>query len=165
MSGVLDGDESAETSCQKCPCHVWESEKQQGATTECVNGPESWEGKEEVDETKSEGGPESLVVCEARVLEDGRRVERDDVDTAHLLSNHDCERSQGGPTDSWDSEELDEAGEDVVIADNLVLNLNLGVNVVQITSSLDRILAKNLQRLESLLVSILLCMGLELMLR
>ena len=53
-----------------------------------------------------------------------------DVDTAHLLSNHDSERRQGRASHSRNCKEFDEASEVVALADDILLDLDLRIDVV-----------------------------------
>jgi len=62
-----------------------------------------------------------------------RGLHADDVDTAHLLGNHDGEGGKGGSADTRNGEELDEPGYVVGLADDAGLNPQLGVNIVEIT--------------------------------
>lgn len=83
-------------------------------------------------------------------------VESNDVDTAHLLSNHDNERRQGRTTNPGDGEELDATLEVVRLADDLCFDLKLRMNVVEVTSCLHGAEAKPNKRLPGLAVAILL---------
>lgn len=80
MRVAAGGDPEAEPSCQECPAHLGECEKQQASSSECIDCPYSRPGKEKVDKSKSEGGKERLDVGGTSQLEDRRRVKRDDVD-------------------------------------------------------------------------------------
>jgi hypothetical protein len=71
-----------------------------------------------------------LVWAETGVGEDGGRVECDDVDTAHLLGNHDSERSEGRTANTGNGEELDETGNVVALADDFLLDFKLRVDIV-----------------------------------
>lgn len=57
-----------------------------------------------------------------------------DVDTAHLLGNHDGEGGQGSSADTRNGEELDESCRVVGLADDGGLNLQLCIDVIQITA-------------------------------
>lgn len=81
---------------------------------------------------------------------------RNDVDTAHLLSNHHHERSESSATQTRDGEQLNEALNVVGAAKNLPLNLQLSVDVVEITSGLERVVTELEKRLHGLLVLVLL---------
>lgn len=58
------------------------------------------------------------------------------VNTAHLLRNHHDESSERSTADTWDGEELDDAGEVGALANDGSLFQKLSMDVVQITSSL-----------------------------
>ena len=124
--------------------------------TYSVDGPESGEGKEPVDEAETERADQGSELGETSVDEDGGGVEGDDVDTAHLLGNHDGESSQVGTADSGDGEELSEAGDVVGLANELLLNLELSGDVVDVAGDLDGVVAENGQRLPGIGVAALL---------
>lgn len=131
------GNDEAETCGQECPCHLWEGEEEERTTAVGIDRPDSGPGEDEVDQAEAEGGEEGIQIAGASFDEDGGRVEGYNVDTAHLLRQHNGEGSQGGAADTRDCEELDEAGEVVALADDIRLLQDLGVNVVQITSGLE----------------------------
>jgi hypothetical protein len=69
------------------------------------------------------------------------------------LRNHDRERSQGGATNSWDGEQLNEASDIVALfVDERCFHAKLGINVVQIAGGLKLGVAKALERLERVFV-------------
>jgi len=72
--------EEAQTSGKQGPHHLWEGKEKQAASTERINGPDGSPGKDEVDETVSEGSNESLPLRGTGLPEDGAGVESDDVD-------------------------------------------------------------------------------------
>ena len=53
----------------------------------------------------------------------------DDINTAHLLGDHDGEGGKGRPAHSWNCKELHKALEVVAVSDDVLLNLDLGVDV------------------------------------
>ena len=59
-----------------------------------------------------------------------------------MLGDHDGEGGKGCATDSRDGKELDEAGHVVAVADDFFFGFELAVDVVEITSCLDWIIAK-----------------------
>jgi hypothetical protein len=52
------------------------------------------------------------------------------VNTTHLLSNHDNERGQSRATQARDGEELDEASDVARVAHNFLLDIDLSGDVV-----------------------------------
>ena len=88
-----------------------------------------------------DGGPEMLA-CPTTLT------------PAHLLRNHDDERSQGCATNSRDCEELDAALQVVRLPDNLCFHLKLSVNVVKISSRLYGAETKSQKRLPGLAVPV-----------
>ena len=62
-----------------------------------------------------------------------RSATYNDINTAHLLSNHDSPRCQSRTTDSRDGEELAKALEVVGITDDVRLDFDLGIDVVEIS--------------------------------
>lgn len=99
---------------EKSPEHVGESKEKKGSSAKSINGPHSRPSEQKVDQAKAPTGPQSSVVGNSALSEDCAGVERDDVDTAHLLSNHDNTGSPSGAPDARNGEELKEASEDVV---------------------------------------------------
>ena len=81
----------AEAGGQQGPGHLGKSEEQQGAATVGVDGEDGRESEEEVDQTESPRRKQSLGNASTGLLEDSRGVEGDDVDTTHLLRQHDDE--------------------------------------------------------------------------
>ena len=63
-----------------------------------------------------------------------RTVTYDDIDTAHLLSNHHSPRGQCRTTDPRDREELAKAFEVVGFTDEVRLDFDLGIDIVEISS-------------------------------
>ena len=83
-----------------------------------------------------------MKLGEAGLFKNGGRVEGDDVDAAHLLANHDCKCGEGGPTDAGDGKELAETSNIVVLAQDMVLDLQLCVDVINVASYLNRIISQ-----------------------
>ena len=150
MGARLLGDDEAETGGQEGPGHVGEGEEEQSAAAPGVDRPDGGPGEDEVDETEAEGGEEGVQVGGSSLGEDGGGVEGDDVDTAHLLSEHDHERRQSRAADTGDGEELDEAGDVVGVPDDVGLLLDLRVDVVQITGRLQRRVSQTAERAEGI---------------
>jgi hypothetical protein len=76
--------------------------------------------------------------------------------SAHLLSNHDSKRCEGGTTNSRDGEELGETREVVAVSNDLVLDFELCVDVVHVTGSLKGVVSKLDEGSVGLWVSVLL---------
>ena len=152
--GVFD--ESAETSDEQSPEHVGEGEQQERSAAESVNGPESGEGEDPVDETETERAKHSLLLGHTSVQEDGGGVEGNNVDTAELLSKHDSEGGERGTADTRDGEELANTGEVVGLSDDLVLDLELGANVEDITGNLNLVVTETQEGVPSFGVAVLL---------
>ena len=72
----------------------------------------------------------------AGIDEDGGGVEGDDVDSAHLLRQHNYERGKSRSSYSGNGEEFDEAGDIVTLADDVGFFLDLGEDVVEIAGGL-----------------------------
>lgn len=88
-----------------------------------VNSPESRESENPVHEPETEGSEKGLEVVITGFDKDGGRIESDDVDTTHLLCNHDRKSGKIGSSDPRDSEELCKPGDIVVLAHDLLLDL------------------------------------------
>lgn len=78
----------------------------------------------------------------AGILEDGGAVKGDDVDSAHLLGNHDGESGEGGAANTRDGEEFNEALGIVGAGEELMLDFQLRVDVEHIAGNLDRVVAQ-----------------------
>ena len=141
---------------RKATYHLRESEQQKGSTAEGVDRPEGGEGKHEVDQSEAHGGNQSSKLAETCILEHSGRVESDDVDAAKLLSKHDREGGDGGSSDSRNGEETSSTGPVVVPANDSGLDRNLSMDVVDITSNLDRVVSQQSQGLPRLGIAVLL---------
>jgi hypothetical protein len=90
------------------------------------------------------------------VMWKGRGWEEDRLTSAHLLSNHDDTRCLGGAAKTGDGEEFEETGDHIAalcqatLLQQHLLILELGVDEVQVTSSLKRAIAESKERLVSL---------------
>ncbi len=80
MGATALRDPVAHPSQEKTPTHVRECKQEQGSTAECIDSPDGREGKDEIDNAKAERREESAYITCARLDEDRRRVEGDDVD-------------------------------------------------------------------------------------
>lgn len=141
----------AEGSCEQSPSHLRESEKKKGATSKSVDGEHCGESEKEVDQTEAPRGKKGFGIAGTRLSENRRGIERDNVYSAHLLSNHDDKRSEGGAADSWDGEQFDETGKIVALSSDLLLHLDLRIDVVQVAGSLQAGVAQSAERFESTL--------------
>jgi hypothetical protein len=54
MRGLVDVDESTETSSKERPSHLRECKEQECSATEGIDSPQSWEGEDKVDEAETE---------------------------------------------------------------------------------------------------------------
>jgi len=97
-------DVEAESGGEKAPSHVRECKQQKISTPESIDSPDGGEGEREVNKTEAKGGEQSRSRGVPSIDEDSTRIERNDVDTAHLLSNHDDPTRECGPSDSGNCE-------------------------------------------------------------
>lgn len=74
------GNPEAESGSQQCPAHIRERGEQKPTTAVSIDGSDGGPGEEEVDQSKSPGGKESFHVAGTGLLEDGGRIEGDDID-------------------------------------------------------------------------------------
>ena len=74
-----------------------------------------------------------------------------------MLSDHDDKRGKGCPSNPWNSEELDKAGDIVALANDLFLNFELAVDVVQVSRGLEGVIAQFQEGSVRLRVFVLLC--------
>jgi hypothetical protein len=153
---ILVGNEGTESGCKQGPGHLWECEEQKSSSAESVDGEDGGPSKDEVDQTEAETGQQGTQLASTCLLEDGAAVERDDVDTAHLLGNHDGKGGQSGTTHARDGEKLEEALYIVGLAEDLLLEFDLDVNIVKITSGLKRVFAQPEERVVGIAEAILL---------
>ena len=83
-----------------------EREQQQRSSSVLVDGEQGGEGEDKVDGSETEGRVQGLSRGRSSSDKDGRRVEGDDVDTAHLLTEHDNSGGDRGSSNSGDGEQL-----------------------------------------------------------
>lgn len=88
MGVALLGDVVAHTGRQQRPEHIREGEQQQTSTAKRINRPDGWPSEQKIDETESERGEEGFLFRGATLLEDGGRVESDDVDYTGLAPDN-----------------------------------------------------------------------------
>ena len=150
------GDEEAEACSQQGPSHLWEGKEQQRTASPGVDSPDGGPGEDEIDRTKAPGSEKGFEVTGAGFDKDGGGVEGYDIDTAHLLGDHDSPGGEGGATHTGDGEELDETGEVVAVADDFGFFEDLRVNVVEITGSLEAGVTEAAEGLEGLTVALFL---------
>lgn len=129
--------QSAQTGRKQSPHHLRESEEEQRSSSESVDGPESGESEEPVDETETERAQHGLKIVVSSINEDSGRVKGDDVNTTHLLCNHNSESGDAGTAHAGDGEELCETGYVVTLARKLVFDGQLSMDVVNISGNLD----------------------------
>ena len=96
-----------------------------------------------------------MQITSAGIAEDRGGVKGDDVDTAHLLGQHDGEGGACRPAHTGNGEKLDEAGDVVGAADDVGFFLDLGVDVVQIARGLEGRVAQAAEGAESIGVAAL----------
>jgi hypothetical protein len=94
-------------------------------------------GKYKIHGSEAQGCDQGSLSTGACLHEDSAGVEGDDVDAAHLLGYHNGEASERRATDTRDSEQLDEAGGVVAVADNGGFLDELRVYEVEISCGLD----------------------------
>ena len=148
-------DDEAEPRGQQGPGHLREGKEEQRAPAPRVDGPHGWPGKDEVDQAEPPAGEESLQVVGPGLEEDGRAVEGDDVDAAHLLRKHDDARRHRRAAHPRDREQLDEARHVVAVPDDARLFGDLRVDVVQVARRLERRVAQAAERFKGLFVAAL----------
>lgn len=146
MRLVFLGNDETQSGGKQCPCHLGKGENQKISPSPGINRPHRWPRKHEVDQAVTPTCQKCLEIAGAGLLENRRRVERDDIRTAHLLSQHDDKRSKSGTSDSGNGEKFDEASDVIAAAFDLGFFHDLGVDVVEITSSLDGCVSKPGQR-------------------
>lgn len=156
VRGRALGQESSQAGSKQRPGHVGKSEEQQGPASEGVNGPERREGKEPVDQAEAKGCEQCLEVARPIFREDSGGVKCDDVDATQLLGDHDGEGSQSSATHTGNGEQLDEAREVVAAVEELELDLELRVDVEDVSRHLNRMVAEFCHRLPGIPVPILL---------
>jgi len=108
-------DVKTEPSSKKGPTHVGECEEQECTTTKGVNGPHGWPRKQKVDDTKAPRGQEGICNGSSSLGENGGRVESNNVDSAHLLGNHDNTRGLSSAANTWNGKQFTETSEEVAV--------------------------------------------------
>lgn len=116
--------------------HVREREKEKGATAKGINCPNRGEAEEPVRQSEPKGAYHGLEVTETGLLEDGGGEESNDVDPTKLLRKHDREGGKISSTNPWNREKLYSALQKVGLADYLMLDVKLSVDIVNISSDL-----------------------------
>lgn len=82
----------------------------QGSSALCIDHEEGGDGGQDLDSTIAKGSIQGLDLRIPDILKDGRAVKGDNVDSAHLLGNHDRRRAIIGPPDSGHGEAIPHAG-------------------------------------------------------
>lgn len=110
----------------------------------CVNCPNRRPCEKEIDQAESPGSQKRLRNVGSSVGEYGGGIEGNDVDAAHLLSNHHNARRPGCSSNSRNGEEFNKSGKEVTVRGNGrgrnhgVFGFKLGVNEVQVSGGLQR---------------------------
>lgn len=146
-------DKEAQATSEQEDGHDRKSEEQERSPSVRVDGEQGGEGKDEVDRSETEGSVERLTRTEPVLGEDGTRVKCDDVDTAHLLSEHNGESSPSCSLDTGNDEQFLQSSEEAVSLENLGFFIELSADVVEISRSLERGESQSEERLVSLGVS------------
>jgi len=133
-----------------------EGEEEEGTTSKGIDRPDGGPSKYEVHETESERGDQRRSRGCASFDEDGGGIESNNINAAHLLSNHDHERSKGSSSDAGDSEELEEARNVGALTNNSRLLLQEGMDVIEIASCLQLVGSQPKKRFVSICVTALL---------
>jgi hypothetical protein len=68
------------TGGEQRPTHIRECEEEECATSESVDGPDGWPGKDEVDKTESPGCEKGTSDGKPGLTEDGGGIEGDNID-------------------------------------------------------------------------------------
>lgn len=155
MGSTAPGNQGAETGGQQCPGHVGEREQKQRSAAKCIDCPDGGPSEDEVDQTKAERCEQRVKVVGSCLFEDGGGVESDNVDTAHLLGDHDHERCQSCSPDSRDGEQLNETLDVCRVTNCQSLEAELSINGHQVASCLDSVVPESGQRRQSLPISTL----------
>ncbi len=138
--------EGRESGSQQCPGHLGIGKEQQTSSSKRVDRREGGPGEDEIDQAKTKNchqGGELVGTC---LTENGATIEGDNVNATHLLGDHDRPGGKAGATYARNSEKLGEATDIVRLANNFLLNQNLSIDVVEIASCLDRVLAQAEER-------------------
>lgn len=154
--GGLVRDEESETGTQDRESHSREGEEKKCSSTITIDGEDGGEGENEVNSAETEGREQCLLLRGSSKNEDGRGVEGDDVDSAHLLTEHDNSRCDSSSSNTGNREELHSSSEVVIASDDLSLLHELDVNVVDISGGLKFRESKSAERFPGFGVSVLL---------
>lgn len=96
-----------------------------------------------VNQSKSKTSNQCILFRSTSLSEDSRRVKGDNVDTTHLLTNHNDERGESCSTKTGNGEELSDSRQVVTLTDDCCFNLELAIDKVKITSGKKIVLAKS----------------------
>ena len=178
MRRALFGDVVRHAGGEQRPEHIWEREEQEAAATKGIDGPDGGPGEHKVDKTETEGCNQCLLLPEATLTEDGGGVEGDDVNcrgqscsgtfkkilvltATHLLSNHDDTGCLGRTADTRNGEEFNKTCEEAAVrayaerTNELLLLGQECMGIVEVASSLDRVVSQTEERLIGLGVPLL----------
>jgi len=61
MGAATRRNEVAHPCSEERPRHIWESKEKQSTTAKCIDGPDGWPGKDEIDETEAKGSKEGSL--------------------------------------------------------------------------------------------------------
>ena len=79
------------------------------------------------------------------LLKTSGAAERDDVDTAHSATHHGSEGRESGTADPKDCKEFDEPRNIVALTDDIGFDLDLSVDITEITGGQYFVVLKNFQ--------------------
>ncbi|KAI6750394.1 hypothetical protein HG530_014675 [Fusarium avenaceum] len=149
-SAVVAVVEKRQATSQEEDAHEWESSQCQKSSSLGIDQEESRDGKDNLNGTVAQRGIQGFVLGVSSITEDTRTVERDDVDTAHLLGQHDSTGTVVGSSDSGNREAVPQTAE--VASAGILLELHLvnHVGVVEVASTNDGMSSELRHRNESL---------------
>ena len=115
--------------------------------------PNSRKRKHPIHQSKAPTRQQGLLLVIPRFYKHCRRIKRDDVNSTHLLRDHDDKAGEGGASDPGDGEQLDEAGDVSRSAEDFELFGELAVDVVEVTAGLEVGVAETAEGGEGLVVA------------
>jgi len=102
------GNIEAEPGGEQRPSHLGKCEQQKGPSAKSVDCKDGWPCEDEVDQTEPPWREKGFLLWGTGFYEDGRGIEGNDVDTAHLLRKHNSKGGQRGSADPRDCKQLKE---------------------------------------------------------
>lgn len=134
--------EERQTSGQEEDAHQRERDEAERSSTLGIDEEQCGDGEDDLDRAVAERSVKGLCGSVTNLLEDRGRVERDDVDTAHLLGKHDRGSAVVGASNAGNGEAVAKTAEVVAVTGDTELFCVDDVGVVVIAGRNDLVSAQ-----------------------